>query len=586
MDKSRAAPVGGREELRAARLNTSSRGILYPRHGAPLNRRTAQRNWRRRAHRGQVSAIATLLGLLLIVTFIANYLTTQLPVQMQVNDLNHDIEIENQLARFGALLQTASDNLATGAQLTQPVSLGSVGVPPFAGPDSAYTSGTLNLTSTRINYTTYTPSTYDPPTGWVAGGYLPPGHGCVATATALSCTSTPTLPPHWNFTGNTHSFYVNLTTGGVAMYLNFSTNGSSVYVNTAGGATAFVQVVGNSNTVALASSGAFTLNATIVGSSDHVTVTAASGGNIGVLRVVGNSDKVTTTTAGGSTFLILVYGTLDALVYSASSAGSTYRSYFVGFNATAPTSSLCPYGNLSSTDKVTSFSSTGGNTLTLTLNNSVHYYANNTNGTGWTNHFQNVALTACPYFTPSNFAGISYLPLGAGFIAHLQNTFAPQAQVAYAQGGVVYAQLGGTPIFIENPSVTVTATGGNVTALRIWIPEFVNPLPSVSGTGTVSLVARLLAVNQVVVSAATHLTFAAGSSVVFSIASQFAVAWLGYFTAQHWPGVTITCSPVGSVACLGPYALTGGIGQVVLTVPTTALASLSVTTALFSLSLQ
>ena len=60
-----------------------------------MPRASRVRNWRRRGRRGQVAAVATLLGLLLVVTFIANFLTTVVPNQMQVNDLNHEVTVES-----------------------------------------------------------------------------------------------------------------------------------------------------------------------------------------------------------------------------------------------------------------------------------------------------------------------------------------------------------------------------------------------------------------------------------------------------------------------------------------------------------
>jgi hypothetical protein len=305
-----------------------------------LNRRYAARNWRQRGRRGQVSAVATLLGLLLVVTFIANYLSTQLPSQMAVNDLNHEVLLENQLGRFGALLQTVATNFLSAAQVTQPISLGTAAAPPFAPPDTSFTSGVLNQTSTQVNYST------------------------------------------------------------------------------------------------------------------------------------------------------------------------------------------------------------------------------------------------------TNLVATTPLPLGGGFVVHLQNTYAPQAQLAYSQGAVVFAQIGGTPVFIDNPQVSATTTGGSVTALRIWMPEFSNRLPSVAGAGTTILTSRLLSVNVVVVSPTTHLTFAPGSSLVFTVTSQYAAAWVGFYHSQNWPGVTVTCSPAASTVCTGPFSGSSALGRVVLTVPTANLAYFSLSVGLFSLTVQ
>jgi hypothetical protein len=94
-----------------------------------------RRRWRRRARRGQVAPVATILGLLLVVTFIANYLATTLPSQMSVNDLNHEVQVENQVGKLSALLAAVSLTGARGAEVVQPISLGTVAAPPFAAAD-------------------------------------------------------------------------------------------------------------------------------------------------------------------------------------------------------------------------------------------------------------------------------------------------------------------------------------------------------------------------------------------------------------------------------------------------------------------
>lgn len=81
--------------------------------------------------------MATILGLLLVVTMVANYLGTQLPAQMQVNDANHALAVENQVERLATTLQGVAATGKVGAVVSQPVSLGSVGAPPFAAPDGA-----------------------------------------------------------------------------------------------------------------------------------------------------------------------------------------------------------------------------------------------------------------------------------------------------------------------------------------------------------------------------------------------------------------------------------------------------------------
>ena len=81
--------------------------------------------------------MAVILGLLLVVTFIANYISTTLPSQMGQNDLQHEVTVQNQVAQLAALLQEVAKADAIDAQVSQPVTLGSTSAPPFAGQDSS-----------------------------------------------------------------------------------------------------------------------------------------------------------------------------------------------------------------------------------------------------------------------------------------------------------------------------------------------------------------------------------------------------------------------------------------------------------------
>ncbi len=292
--------------------------------------------------------MATLLGLLLVVTYVANYLSNQLPGQMQANDLNHEILVENQLGRFGALLAATSAAGAIGAQSTQPLSLGSDSEPPFAKPDISYLSGPVNGTGAWVNYT---------------------------------------------------------TTG------------------------------------------------------------------------------------------------------------------------------------------------TGGNTVVSTP-----------------------------------------IAFGSGIVVHLLNSWTAEAEAAYIQGAVLYAQLGGTPIMVDNPPISGTVSGGALTSLSIWLPQFSGKIPGTSGSITTNLVSQLRSTNTILVSPATHLTIATGTNVVLTIISQYATAWTTFFNNQNWPGVSIVCSGAygtsTTTACSGAYVASGALGRIVVTVPGTNLAQLSVQTALFSINAQ
>jgi hypothetical protein len=103
---------------------------------APASGRS-RRAWSRNGRKAQASAIATLLGLLLIVSMVANYLGTGLPATMSVNDADHALTVEGQVSRLAALMEDAADADAVGAVLSQPITLGTLGDPPFAAGDGS-----------------------------------------------------------------------------------------------------------------------------------------------------------------------------------------------------------------------------------------------------------------------------------------------------------------------------------------------------------------------------------------------------------------------------------------------------------------
>lgn len=142
-DVAAPARAGERPALRIGALARTVRVAHVPvgRPGARLatgvGRAHRRRRWARRGRRAQVAAVATILGLLLVVTMVANYLTTQLPAAMRVNDADHALAVEDQVTRFASTLDLLAGTDALDALVSQPVSLGSAGEPPFAGPDGA-----------------------------------------------------------------------------------------------------------------------------------------------------------------------------------------------------------------------------------------------------------------------------------------------------------------------------------------------------------------------------------------------------------------------------------------------------------------
>ena len=99
-----------------------------------MNRWKTLRQRRGRARRGQVSAVATVFGLLIVVTFISNFLLLQLPGEEASNEYDHLLQVENQIASLQAILLTQVRQPSFLYTLTAPVTLGSQGVPPFGPP--------------------------------------------------------------------------------------------------------------------------------------------------------------------------------------------------------------------------------------------------------------------------------------------------------------------------------------------------------------------------------------------------------------------------------------------------------------------
>jgi hypothetical protein len=105
-----------------------------------------RRGWRLLRHRGlrsrsgQVSAVATILALLLFVSFLATFVFGQLPAQMSQQEFEHQLQVEDQMEG----LQTA---IAEAAAAWQPGS----GIP---GPSVLWNQG--NLCTPTVVGTTYT----------------------------------------------------------------------------------------------------------------------------------------------------------------------------------------------------------------------------------------------------------------------------------------------------------------------------------------------------------------------------------------------------------------------------------------------
>lgn len=230
---------------------------------ARARNRQSSRRWRRRGRRGQVAAVATILGLLLVVTFIANYISTTLPNTMAQNDLQHEAQVQNQLAQLSALLERTADSGAVTAQISQPISLGSAAAPPFAGQDGATVNALPNGTSLNVGFSLVGPLRL--PTGGIPNNGSYTSH-CFGNYTTFTCNGKSGLT--WNFTfGNSTQYHVN-GGGKLSLAANFTTNNSIIGVDSVGGTIDLVSVFGSYNHIWVNGTGGAALAFVLVGSND------------------------------------------------------------------------------------------------------------------------------------------------------------------------------------------------------------------------------------------------------------------------------------------------------------------------------
>jgi len=540
----------------------------------------AARRWRRRGRRAQVSAVATILGLLLVVTFIANYLTTQLPNQMSVNDLNHVTLVENQVGRLQAQLTAVAQSGQAGASVSQPITLGSDASPPFAASDSSVISpGNLSGGFT-VNFTVVGPSSYSPPAGGPQGGPYNAANdaGCIPIPPAqptnsITCSSARTII--YNFTGllaNQPSYTFTLSGGGTVK-TNIIANHSSISITGSSNPGITLLVEGSNDTISVVTS-TVPEHIVIVGNYDTLSFTGSGG--VENILIVGNHDTVNNGALSGSTEVATIYGSNDVFTPGTVSS-SHYNVYFNGFDPSVP-SATCPVDNISQSDTVgTPVGSSS--TLSVTYNNTVYTGSGTIPGTGanWAVTYQIPTPFSCPFYSqvvlPIPSGGS---PPGASLVVHLRNTYAPAAEIAFDQGAVVYAQPGGVPILIDRPSFSYA---GSTVSLRV--PVFRGPIPTEAGIGTADVMFRLLTTNTFQFPVNGY-SLQSGTHVTLSLRTAYGAAWMTYFGSNPNLAGLFSCQGLAA-ACSGYYQPGGPLATITLSLPATAL---NIQVAVFAVSVN
>ncbi len=464
-----------------------------------------------------------------MVSFVANYLATTLPSQMAVNDGNHALQVENQLGHLDSMLQQLAGSRSLGVPVIQPISLGTQGLPPFAGPDPSRLTGVPGGgTTSSVSLGLYSIS-YNPPDGFVPKLYNPQYCTPNAPYYNLWACNGANVNVSWFYSscqGLPSCVFIFNATGGATFVLNYALNNTAINVTAAGGGGGFQQIgiYGSHDNATLTVGGGTVENITIIGNYDNVTLYGTGNQNYNVL-MVGNQDNFTAFLKQGSSNLITVSGWGSNLTVRPNGGGS-YAVYYTGFNS-ATSTGLCPMDDFArNTDNVTQPSGNSNGNGVVTFNDTAGPSKNVTN-LFWVMHYQKPTSFPCIFYATYRASAVSGL-LPASLVVALLNQYAPYAEVALDQGAIVYAQSGAVATMVDPPPINFNPTSGQAT---VWAPAFLNPVRTQQGTGT-SVVTLSQMVSQVY-------RFPTGSWLVnpskplrLSYQTPYYTAWMGYFCSN------------------------------------------------------
>ena len=481
---------------------------------------------RGRARKAQVSAIAVVLSLLLIVSFIANFITTQLPGEMSQIEFQHIVQVRDQLARFQATI--LAEALENGPKLAvpSPVTLGSDSVPPFGPP----VSSSITPLPSEAQSTSYTAVSkiFPAPPKWNQGT-----DPCSSGTSGTPCSANGNIQ-FWNFSQqNNTSLKIKVSGGNNGLVYNFTGNNDTITITWTGKDTRFVLVN--------------------VNGSDNVVNYIKSG-----------SDTL------GPVVQFNFWGQRDVFTFSPSGSHSSGGSMQIGVQFVGQLRGTCPYANLAATDRVGTLG-TGGSNINMTVVwwNSIGFVtaphveaypggALPTERLAWQN---NSAPVECAFEKsfPSAYRG-SY---GGGINVHINNQYTPQANVAYEQGAVILAEAGGQAVMASPPAFNFTPVPGGFNG-RVTLVDFVGNPGGQAGIATAALVSQVLSVASVtLVGGSTQISLI--SAFLLNITTLYPSAWMSYFNGNPFAfPFSATCS--SSVVIATPYSCTNPPPGVAVTV--------------------
>ena len=477
--------------------------------------------------------MATILGLLLVVTFIAQEILIPLPHTMAGLEYEHELQLENQLGRLQAVLLAQAAHPQHPLSLDSPVTLGSLSNPPFGHGDGGAISEFGYPASDAISVSVPSPPSW--------------GNGSLcSTSTSTSCSESASNVCNPGLTWNESASNVSYT---------FSLTGSNNCEA--------VNITGNHDT--------FTLGVT--------------GSNLGyfILNVSGSNDTIVLNNHySGSGFHSFIYffGGYDSFegLNGPTGSGVFLNIYFIGESTR---SGFCPYGNLASTDTWSITGSSSSNSLlNLTWYNFVGYSTpyHLTNGwpgsgnsgsgdhVGWKNISQPIS---CP------FTALRQMGSGWGGISVLAgNAYSAPATVALDSGAVVYSESGGGSYMVDPPPWQLFTLPGGTTTMSIILFAFITSgITSTSGTETAGVQTEPVSV---------HTASLVTGSFSLSLTTAYPQAWLEYLDSPASGAVA------GSQSCTVPTGtcLSAPAGTMATVGATFSVGTLTITYAVFTVSIN
>lgn len=474
------------------------------------------RQRRRRANAGQVAAVATIFGLLLVVTFISAFIIEPLPSNMGALEYQHLLQVENQVSRLQATILAEADHPGLDLALSSPVTLGSQALAPWASPSSSSIAPESSLLTTETNYGIA--QVFAHPPNWNTGS------SCL-TGGAGHCAGNGNIDT-WNVTNDNHTaFSITVNGNSNSMEYNISGNNDTITVDWTGGDTGFVFFIIN-------------------GSNDVVNYDK------------GGSD----TTSPVATFLF--YGQNDVFNFSPSGSHSSKGSDTVNVVFVGTVSEVCPYGNLSATDTLGTLGSGGSNLfMNVTWWNALGYssaghtvtYPGGGSSNEHLTFYNNTGYVACAF--TQTFSSSYTQQFVSGVLVTLNNRYIPPAFVAFDQGAVIESEEGGASAMVSPPPIVVKEFPQGYTA-SVTLMNFVGNFSQTGGVATASVNTRILNVQSFTITNGQS-GFHVELPFYLNITTAYPLAWYDYFVGEPtlFPSGA-SCTEVGTfyapATCLEP----------------------------------